>query len=158
PTATVHKRRRTAITPRTSRETACATPSCCSSNACDPCSLSTTGHWSENDTGPENSCRIQRILDLTVQRHCLIAQVLREPGLLEPTNAVLPGDRSPQCDSQVHHLTERIVRALALSFVVGVLDDEGMGVAVTRVRHHGYGDVLLLGDCGDPAHQLPQLG
>src|SRR5699024_4530495 len=150
--------RRLPTTPRMSRETECATSSCCSSNACDPCSLSTAGHWSENDAGPQNSCRIQRILDLTVQRHCLIAQVLREPGLLEPTNAVHPGDRSPQCDSQIHHLTERIVGALALSFVVGVLDDEGMGVAVTGVRHHGDGDVLLLGDCGDPAHQLTQLG
>src|SRR6202012_27344 len=94
----------------------------------------------------EDVLRIEGLLDTAGQLDHVGAHLVWQPGFLEPAHSVLAGDGPAQLDCQVHDFTERDLCAFRLVGIVGVVDDQRMGVAVAGVRDDRTDDVLLGGD------------
>src|SRR5690606_34202663 len=89
---------------------------------------------SEDGTGVEDAVRVEGVLDAPGQGDDIGADLVRQPGLLQAAHAVFAGDGAAEGDGQVHDLAEGPVGASGVLGVGRVVDDQRMGVAVTRVR------------------------
>ena len=68
------------------------------------------------------------------------------------------GDGATEADRQVHDVAESLVSPRRHRGVVGVVDDQRVGVSVTGVGDHRDHQPGVGGDLRHPAHQVGQFG
>src|SRR6516164_6136356 len=99
--------------------------------------------------GVEQPIRIERALDVLKALELAWRELHAHVAELLYTDAVLAGDRTARLDAKLQYLRAKSLRFLLVARMIGIVEDEGMEIAVASVENVHAAQPELLRQLGD---------